>query len=67
MTTIIFMVSVALILSVTFVTCYFWNLASGQYDDLVTPALRVLFDDTELKVNEGNVDEDGNRNNKITK
>ncbi len=49
MTTIIFMVSVALVLSVTFVACYLWSLASGQYDDLMTPAMRILSEDVELR------------------
>jgi cbb3-type cytochrome oxidase maturation protein len=40
--TILFMVSVALILSTAFVICYVWALRSGQYDDLQTPALRML-------------------------
>ena len=57
MTTIIFMVSIAILLSVTFVACYLWNLASGQYDDLVTPAMRILFEDNNEKI-EGNLDED---------
>ena len=50
MTTILFMVSVALLLSLTFIGCYLWNLASGQYDDLVTPAMRILFDDYNEKI-----------------
>lgn len=58
MTTIIFMVSVALILSVTFVASYLWNLASGQYDDLVTPAMRILSEDVELRKMEGISNED---------
>lgn len=45
MTTIIFMVSVALILSVTFVFAYLWALSQGQFDDLQTPAVRILKDD----------------------
>ncbi len=49
MTTILFMVSVAILLSVTFVVGYLWSLSSGQYDDLVTPAMRILSDDRELK------------------
>ncbi|MBC7741779.1 MAG: cbb3-type cytochrome oxidase assembly protein CcoS [Bdellovibrionaceae bacterium] len=45
MTTILFMVSVALLLSVSFVGFYFWALSSGQYDDLETPAHRMLKDE----------------------
>lgn len=58
MITIIFMVSVALILSFTFVVAYLWSLASGQYDDLVTPAMRILAEDIHLKNRERVSDED---------
>ncbi len=42
MTTILFMVSVALILSFIFVCCYLWALSNGQFDDPETPAIRML-------------------------
>lgn len=45
MSTILFMVAVALILSVTFVVSYLWALSSGQFNDLDTLALRILKDD----------------------
>lgn len=51
MTTILFMVSVALLLSVTFVASYLWALSSGQMNDLETPAHRMLKDDFIKKVN----------------
>lgn len=49
MITILFMVSVALILSATFVVCYLWSISNGQFDDLTTPALRMLKDDSILQ------------------
>lgn len=49
MMTIIFMVSMALILSASFVACYLWSISSGQYDDLSTPALRMLKEDLKLE------------------
>lgn len=48
MMTILFMVSVALILSVGFVVCYLWAISNGQFDDLTTPALRMLKDDIQI-------------------
>lgn len=45
MTTILFMVSVALVLSGTFVFCYIWAFSNGQFDDLKTPAMRILKED----------------------
>jgi cbb3-type cytochrome oxidase maturation protein len=45
MMTIIFMVSMTLLLSASFVGSYFWAASTGQYDDLETPALRILKDE----------------------
>lgn len=57
MTTILFMVAVALILSVTFVFCYLWALSSGQFNDLDTPAHRMLKDEYLIRVNERTTNE----------
>lgn len=50
MNTMIFMISVALILSAIFVVCYLWALSAGQFDDLETPAHRILKDEFQSKV-----------------
>ncbi len=57
MSTILFMVAISLILSVTFVFCYLWALSSGQFNDLETPALRILKDDFKIRKNEGTTNE----------
>ncbi|MBN8550993.1 MAG: cbb3-type cytochrome oxidase assembly protein CcoS [Deltaproteobacteria bacterium] len=31
------------------IAAYFWGVRSGQFDDLETPAMRILFDDEEQK------------------
>jgi len=49
MMTILFMVSVALILSASFVACYLWSVSNGQFDDLSTPALRILKEDFKVQ------------------
>lgn len=49
MNTILFMVSIALILSTLFVVCYLWALSQGQFDDLETPALRMLKEEKQKK------------------
>lgn len=43
--TILFMVSLALILAGTFVISCIWAMRDGQFDDLETPAHRILKDD----------------------
>lgn len=40
-------ISVSLILATIFVVAFIWSAKSGQYDDLVTPAHRVLLDNNE--------------------
>jgi cbb3-type cytochrome oxidase maturation protein len=56
---ILFMVSVALVLSLVFVVCYLWAVNAGQFNDLETPALRILKDDVLIKkTNERNQHEE---------
>lgn len=43
--TILFMVAIALYLAMGFVAACIWALEKGQFDDLETPALRILKDD----------------------
>ena len=46
-TTMLGMISIALILSFSFVMSYLWASSHGQFDDLETPAHRILKDDTQ--------------------
>jgi cbb3-type cytochrome oxidase maturation protein len=57
MSTILFMVSLALLLSVGFVATYLWASSNGQFDDLETPALRILKDDLLLPKKERETNE----------
>ena len=38
---------ISVLLALVFLVAYFWSLKWGQFDDLDTPALRMLFDETE--------------------
>ena len=49
MNIIYFMVPVALLLGGLFVGGFIWMVRSGQYDDLETPAIRILNNDEEKK------------------
>ncbi len=42
-----FLVPLALLLAATGVAGFIWSVRSGQFDDVETPGLRVLFDDEE--------------------
>ena len=50
-----FLLPIALILAGCFVSFFIWATKSGQYDDLETPAKRMLFDDDHTIQNINNV------------
>lgn len=35
----------SLVVAIGFLAAYWWAVRSGQYDDLYTPSVRMLFDD----------------------
>jgi cytochrome oxidase maturation protein, cbb3-type len=49
MNILVFMIPVALILGIGFVSAFLWATSHGQFDDLETPAHRILADDKEGK------------------
>ena len=49
-------VPVALIVALVAVIAFVVQVRTGQYDDLETPAHRMLYDDIDAKVNRGNSD-----------
>lgn len=56
MNIILFMIPLALIFAGCFVAAFLWASSKGQFDDLETPALRILIDDknNKLKNDESN-------------
>jgi cbb3-type cytochrome oxidase maturation protein len=49
MTIIILLIIISLTIAVIFLTIFFWNMRSGQYDDVYTPSVRMLFDNESKK------------------
>lgn len=47
MTILYFLIPVALVLALSAVLTFIWAVRRGQFDDLETPAIRMLFDDEE--------------------
>lgn len=45
MSVIFFLLPIALLLAVGFLCAFIWATRSGEFDDLETPAHRILFDD----------------------
>lgn len=44
-----FLIPIALLLAAFFIGGFIWMTKKGQYDDLETPGLRMLFEDKENK------------------
>lgn len=40
-----FLVGCSVLMAVIFLCAFIWSLKNGQQDDMVTPGIRVLFDD----------------------
>ncbi len=47
------LIPLALLLSAGSVTIFWWATRQGQFDDLETPALRILLDDTPTTTHKG--------------
>ncbi|SEQ27458.1 cbb3-type cytochrome oxidase assembly protein CcoS [Neolewinella agarilytica] len=45
MTVILLLILLSLLVAVGFLLAFFWAVGTGQYDDEVTPAIRILFED----------------------
>lgn len=39
----------SLVVALTFLGAFIWAVKSGQFDDGTTPAIRILFEDEEVK------------------
>ena len=42
---IVMLISISLVIALIFLGVFFWNIRSGQYEDLYTPSVRMLFDE----------------------
>jgi cbb3-type cytochrome oxidase maturation protein len=40
------LISISFLLALGFLTAFIWSVKTGQQSDLVTPAMRILMDDT---------------------
>lgn len=46
MSVIIILISISVIIALTFLFAFLWSLKSGQYEDTYSPSVRILFDNT---------------------
>jgi cbb3-type cytochrome oxidase maturation protein len=47
MSIVVILLPASILLALVFLGAYLWSVRSGQFDDLHTPALRILTDDQE--------------------
>lgn len=45
MSVIILLIILSVIVAIFFLAIFFWAVKSGQYDDTVSPSIRILFDE----------------------
>jgi cbb3-type cytochrome oxidase maturation protein len=57
------LIPLAILLALFFIFGFIWMTVKGQYDDLDTPAMRILLEDNKLK-NKININTDSNKEKK---
>jgi cbb3-type cytochrome oxidase maturation protein len=43
------LIGISVLMGVSFLAAFIWAVRSGQFEDVSTPAIRILFDDQKLK------------------
>ena len=61
MEVIVVLIGASLIVAIGFLLAFLWAVKSGQYDDKYTPSIRILFEDSNKKVNANGKDVDPNK------
>ena len=49
MSIIIVLISISLLIGLTFLVMFLWNVKNGQFDDTYSPSVRILFEDKPLE------------------
>ncbi|BDD00282.1 cbb3-type cytochrome oxidase assembly protein CcoS [Persicobacter psychrovividus] len=50
MSVIFILISISIVVAVIFLSAFFWSVKSGQYEDTVSPGVRILMDDRKTEV-----------------
>jgi cbb3-type cytochrome oxidase maturation protein len=53
MSVIIILIIISVIVAIFFLGVFFWAVKSGQFDDTVSPSIRILFDEKKQGEEEG--------------
>lgn len=59
MNIIIMLIGFSLIMALIFLGGFFWAVSTGQFDDPVTPSMRLLYDDISHEINTKQTDTEG--------
>jgi len=51
MSVIILLILASLVVGLVFLGAFIWSVRSGQYEDILTPSMRMLLDDATIKNN----------------
>jgi len=57
MSVIIILIVISVIVAVFFLGIFIWAVKSGQFDDTVSPSIRILFDDKKKSPDQGDKNE----------
>lgn len=49
MSALFILIGVSILIAIGFLAAFIWSTKTGQYDDDITPSIRILFDDKETK------------------
>ncbi len=64
MSVIIILIIISVIVAIFFLGVFIWAVKSGQFDDTVSPSIRILFDDKKQSKNKEKNDESDDQENK---
>ena len=42
---VVLLIGISLVIALIFLGVFYWNIRSGQYDDMYTPSVRMLFEE----------------------
>ena len=57
MSVIIVLIGFSIIVAAGFLLAFLWAVKSGQYDDDVSPSIRILYDNEEIKTEQTNTNQ----------
>lgn len=57
---IVLLIAISLLMALVFLGIFFWSVRTGQYDDLYTPSIRILFEKGDEESPESASDRKGN-------